>query len=215
MSDTISNLVIVFPILILSLTIHEASHAFAAYMLGDDTAKRAGRLTLDPIRHLDLLGTLMIVYTIVNGFGIGWAKPVPVNFAVLKPRRLGGALVGLAGPFSNVVFGLVFAFLLKLSLDGTLPEAMIRPFLQGAVVNVALASFNLLPLPPLDGSKVVAAALSEKARASYYSVERYGFILVIVLLITGLLWPILRPVMSVLGSFVMSVPGISWEALMG
>lgn len=141
----------------IALTLHEFSHALAAYSLGDPTAKYAGRLTLNPLKHLDLWGTIMILIA-----GIGWAKPVPYNPYNLKNQRWGPALVGLAGPGANLFLALIFGFILRLLVGfGTLPSTnMLFTLLQLIVfINVILLTFNLIPIPPLDGSKLLFALL--------------------------------------------------------
>lgn len=142
---------------VIALTVHEFSHALAAYWLGDPTAKYAGRLTLNPLKHLDLWGTMAILFA-----GIGWAKPVPYNPYNLKNQRWGPAVVGLAGPGSNLLLVLVFGFLLRgLVSTGVLPTSnMLFTLLEFVVVlNAVLLTFNLIPIPPLDGSKLLFSIL--------------------------------------------------------
>jgi Zn-dependent protease len=140
--------------LVISLTIHEFSHAWSAYELGDATARNQGRLTLNPIAHLDPIGALMIVFMSISGVGIGWAKPVPVNpFNLRTNPRVGMGLTSAAGPFSNLVLAALFAIPLRLGLN--LPSLVQSFFLVMIIVNVSLALFNLIPLPPLDGFSVV------------------------------------------------------------
>ena len=159
MGSTLLRLLVMLPILLLSLVLHEVAHGYAAYLMGDPTAKRYGRLTLDPLAHLDPLGALMIVWTLVSGYGFGWAKPVPVDFRNFRNIRLGTILVGLAGPLTNIL--LAFAFTIPFrSAALSAVRAGGSPFLAGAlagaiIVNLSLASFNLLPIPPLDGSRIV------------------------------------------------------------
>jgi Zn-dependent protease len=140
--------------LVISLTIHEFSHAWSAYELGDPTARNQGRLTLNPIAHLDPIGALMIVFMSISGVGIGWAKPVPVNpFNLRTNPRVGMGLTSIAGPFSNLVLATIFAIPLRLGLN--LPSLVQSFFFVMVMVNVSLALFNLIPLPPLDGFSVV------------------------------------------------------------
>ena len=141
--------------LVLSISVHEFSHAWSAYELGDKTARNLGRLTLNPIKHFDPLGALMILFMAFAGWGIGWGKPVPVNPYNLRTNpRVGMGLTSAAGPFSNLVLAALFAIPLRL-LEGDL-SGMLAAFLAAMVyVNVGLALFNLIPLPPLDGFHVV------------------------------------------------------------
>lgn len=167
-------------VLIFSAIIHEYMHGFAAHRLGDDTAKNAGRLTLNPLAHLDWLGSfflpLMMILSGV-GFVIGWAKPVPYNPYNLRDRKYGDAKVALAGPLSNlavaVAFGLILKFVpfISLTFAGLLSVII--------YINLLLMVFNLLPIPPLDGSKVLATFLPVDLRERYLRHERFGFIAVI------------------------------------
>jgi Zn-dependent protease len=144
--------------LVISLTIHEFSHALSAYELGDTTARNQGRMTLNPIAHLDPIGALMIVFMSISGVGIGWAKPVPVNPYNLRTNpRVGMGLTSAAGPFSNLVLAALFAIPLRLGLQ--MPSLVQSFFLVMVIVNVSLALFNLIPLPPLDGFSVAQGIL--------------------------------------------------------
>ena len=189
--------------------VHELSHAYAAYKLGDDTAKRDGRLTFNPIKHIDPIGMIMILL-----FGFGYAKPVPVNFNRLKNPKRDGALVALAGPASNIVMSFIFAFgyvgLLKLySLTGSQVFEFIALFFYfGAYINIALAVFNLLPIPPLDGSKILAGILPDKIYWKYMQYERYAMILVLVLLFTNILDKPLIFLENLLMNIVLFVPSL-------
>jgi len=189
-------MIIVFQILVLifSAVIHEYMHGFAAYRLGDNTAKNAGRLTINPLAHLDLFGSFLLpVMMIVSGVGfiIGWAKPVPYNPFNLKDKKYGEAKVALAGPLSNLAVALVFGLILRFSPFFSISFTG----LVGIVIyiNLLLMVFNLLPIPPLDGSKVVSAFLPEQLRAKYLSADRFGFVLVILVVMLAS-WVIRGPV---------------------
>lgn len=189
-------MLIIFQVIVLvfSAIIHEYMHGFAAYRLGDNTAKDAGRLTINPFAHLDLFGSfllpLMMILTNV-GFVIGWAKPVPYNPHNLRDRKYGEAKVALAGPLSNLAVALIFGLILRFSPFLSLTFAG----LLGVVIyiNLLLMVFNLLPVPPLDGSKVLAAFLPDRLRIKYLSADRFGFILVILVVIMAG-WLITAPV---------------------
>ena len=158
---------------LICITLHELSHGLAAYRLGDDTAKRAGRLTLNPLKHLDPMGMLMMLV-----FRFGWAKPVPVNMYRFQNPKRGMALTALAGPASNVVITLVFLLLygaLYIPLQGSAAGGYILQMLElTAYISLGFALFNLIPIPPLDGSKVAFSLMSDRAYAKLMRYERYG-----------------------------------------
>lgn len=170
------------------ITLHELSHGLVAYALGDDTAKRAGRLTLNPIRHLDLMGLVMMVVA-----HVGWAKPVPVNMMNFRDPKRGMAVTALAGPVSNVVIACLFFFLygllvLPLSIGGSAAAEYLLEMVQlTAVISVGYAVFNLIPIPPLDGSKVLFSLVSDEAYYKLMRYERYGMILLYALVFTDVL----------------------------
>ena len=169
--------------LIIALTVHEFSHAFIAYRFGDTTARDAGRLTLNPLKHLDVLGSLMLLLV-----GFGWAKPVPVNpYALRRKSESAEMWVSLAGPASNLLLAVIAGLLLRLHLfpwqasSGILPSAA-DFFFTFMTINLVLMLFNLIPLAPLDGEKVLAFFLPSKWSNSFSQIQRYGPILLMVLL---------------------------------
>ena len=184
-SELRSVLVRVIPALI-CITLHELSHGAVALALGDTTARDAGRLTLNPIKHLDPMGLLMMVI-----FGFGYAKPVPVNMMKFRNPKGGMALTALAGPVSNVLIAVLFFFLygfLNLPLIGSDAGSLaLEMLITTAYLSMAMAIFNLLPIPPLDGSKVLFALLPEEAYWKLMRYERYGFALLALLLFTGVI----------------------------
>lgn len=172
-------------LLLYSVIAHEVAHGLMAYFFGDDTAKRSGRLTLAPLSHLSPIGTLMLFLA-----GFGWAKPVPVNFARLSHGRLGLFSVSLAGCATNILIATVAIFLYQFENVRSLPFlAKALPIL--ATINIMLGAFNLIPIPPLDGSKVLMSFLPENTQRAMMKIEPYGFFILLLLLFTGLLNPII------------------------
>jgi len=187
---------------LLAITLHEAAHAYAAHRLGDSTAKMMGRLSLNPIRHIDLVGT--IVVPILVGifshfqFIFGWAKPVPINYNQLKQPRRDMALVAAAGPLSNLAMALFWASVFKIGLMLKPETSMVALFLAlsgqaGILINLILAFLNLIPIPPLDGSRVVTGFLPPHLATQYLKIEPFGFIIILALLATNILSFILSP----------------------
>ncbi|MBC8525257.1 MAG: site-2 protease family protein [Candidatus Cloacimonetes bacterium] len=174
--------ILIFPILY-ALTVHEFSHGYVAYRLGDDTAKRAGRLTLNPIKHLDPLGTIMLFIA-----HIGWARPVPINPYNFRNIKRDTAYVALAGPAANfisaVIFSLIFNFL-NSTFNASLNNIFMIIVFYTIFINVALGLFNLIPFPPLDGSKILGAFLSDEAYFKYQRFERKGAFILIGIIILG------------------------------
>jgi Zn-dependent protease len=185
---------------LLAITCHEVAHGYMANRLGDPTAKLAGRLTLNPLKHLDVLGTLVLVVTRM----IGWAKPVPVDSRYFRDPLKGMMYVSLAGPGANFVLAIVFALLFHglNALFGGRPlgevelmfiEPLANIFYLGVQINLVLGLFNLLPIPPMDGSGILAYFLPRTAVTQYLAVGRYGFLVIILLAATGLLGRLLWP----------------------
>ncbi|MGP7817003.1 site-2 protease family protein [Niallia sp. 01092] len=170
---------------IIGFTLHEYAHAYVAYKFGDPTAEKQGRLTLNPIAHIDPLGAIFIILV-----GFGWARPVPVNRYYFKRPKLAGVLVSFAGPFSNLVLAFIgfvlYSILYKTGITDGLPIDF-YPFLNIFVyMNLLLFAFNLIPLPPLDGYRIIEDLVSSRTRAKMSQYEVYGSILFIVLVVTGL-----------------------------
>ncbi len=196
--------IFVIVVLILSIVIHELAHGYAALAQGDPTAKYAGRLTMNPVKHLDLMGSFIVpllLYIFSVGVILGWAKPVPYNPYNLRNQRWGEALVSVAGPASNLIVALIFGLLIRfgsgfLSEDAVLLAGLI------VIINIVIAIFNLIPIPPLDGSKILFDLLprSVKVSETRMFMERYGLIIVlgVVLLLGGIIFPVIN---SLLGWF--------------
>ncbi len=189
---------------VFAITLHEVGHGVVAKILGDTTAEDMGRLTINPIKHVDLLGTIFVPIMIfyLSGFIFGWAKPVPINWNNLKNKKRDIALVALAGPFANllmIIFWLLIAiFFVNLSEQGGITENLFIYYMAwaGIIINFLLMIVNLFPIPPLDGSRVLFSFLPNKAAFEYLKLERYGLLILLVLLITGVMTKIIGPVMA-------------------
>lgn len=192
---------LILPILV-AVTFHELAHGLVAYKLGDSTAKDAGRLTLNPIAHLDLFGSLVFIITGV----IGWAKPVPVNPRNLKNPRKDMIWVALSGPFANilisVLLSMAYRMLIHVSFNGFFNERILSPveqmLIKGVVINIGLAIFNVLPIPPLDGSKILMGLLPLKQAIAYSRIEPYGIFILLVFILTDAVDYIIIPILYIL-----------------
>ena len=178
-------------ILIMSVVVHEVAHGYSALLLGDPTAKMQGRLTLNPLKHLELFGSFIVpLITSLSGIGFGWAKPVIINPYNFKKRKTGELIVALAGPISNICLAIIFALFIRFA-------PISAPFLYISsmivAINLSLAVFNLIPIPPLDGSKVLFAFISEEQREV---MERYSLALFLIVVIV--LWKFIAPIVPFL-----------------
>jgi Zn-dependent protease len=181
--------------LLFAVVVHEVAHGWVARQLGDDTAYRMGRLTLNPLKHIDPIGTILVpaVLLLTLGFAFGWAKPVPVNFNNLHNPKRDTALVAVAGPFSNFLMAIIWALVAKLA--SLLPESMtmltsplILMSMFGMLINSILMVFNLIPIPPTDGGRIATSLLPPRLGYQLSRVEPFGLFIILALMLSGVLW---------------------------
>lgn len=193
-----------FALLLIAMTVHEFAHGWVAYKLGDSTAKFSGRLTLNPLAHIDLFWTVLmplVLFLSTSGhFVFGAAKPVPVNYWALKNPKRDMIWIGLAGPLANLILAFIISGILRL----TPPQGTVAYLLFNLLtINVVLAVFNLIPIPPLDGSRVLMGLLPESLARAYAEIERYGLIILFLFIWFGildlLLWPLVGSLIRMLG----------------
>ncbi|PIE83075.1 MAG: site-2 protease family protein [Candidatus Contendobacter odensis] len=208
--NTIQLLIVIAPPLLLAITLHEVAHGWMALRCGDTTARSLGRLSLNPIRHIDPVGTLLVpgLLAVFGGFIFGWAKPVPVSYHRLHQPKRDMALVALAGPGSNLVMAIGWVIIMAISLALQHQAAWLgRPLLlmgiYGVNINIMLGVLNMLPIPPLDGSKVLAGFLPDRVGQIMTQIEPYGLIVLLMLLAVGL-FDVLMPVVVAIRSFLLS-----------
>jgi len=195
--------IILFAIPILfAITLHELAHGWVASRLGDSTAKMLGRITLNPLKHIDPVGTILVpaLCLIFGGFMFGWAKPIPVNGRNLRHPRRDQFLVALAGPGANLLMAVFWAFLARLGMEFKLAP-LLAMSMTGVYLNCLFALLNLLPLPPLDGSHMLSVLLPKRLSYHYDKLGRYGLIILILLMITNVLSFILDPAVSTVADF--------------
>jgi Zn-dependent protease len=206
----------ILPILF-AVTVHEAAHGYMAYLLGDKTASVLGRLTLNPIKHIDIFGTIILPIALLmlnTGIILGWAKPVPVNSNNFSKPRRDMALVALAGPLSNFAMAIIWAAIAKLGavlLAQNIPGALAIGSMgdAGIMINLMLVVLNLLPIPPLDGSHIVAGLLPRAAAIKYERIAPFGFIIILALLYLGVISMIMLPAIQFLYGLISIVFGLS------
>ena len=195
--------------IIFAITVHEVAHGWVASKLGDQTARMMGRLTLNPLKHMDPVGTVILplVMIILTPYAFGWAKPVPVDWRNLRHPKRDMALVAIAGPGANLLMLIMWVFFLVVIESVNFLPAYTALLLNnmagvGIIINIILIVLNLLPLPPLDGSRIVAAFLSPAMALKYHKLERWGILILVVLMFTGVLGKILEPMIGFLLSLV-------------
>ncbi len=189
--------IISFLILIFSIILHEIAHGYMANYLGDPTARLQGRLTLNPLKHIDPIGSIVVpIITSLSGFTFGWAKPVEYNPYNLKNRRLGELLIALAGPGSNLIIALVFGTIIRYTFVNSGPSPFIEMSIYIVMINLVLAIFNLIPLPPLDGSKVLFYFLKDQYGKLRIVLESYAPIFILIVVFA--LWKIISPLVLIM-----------------
>ncbi|MDE2367070.1 MAG: site-2 protease family protein [Betaproteobacteria bacterium] len=186
---------------IFAITLHEAAHGYVAKHFGDLTAYSQGRVSLNPVKHIDPIGTILLplVTLMLGGILFGWAKPVPVNFSALRRPKQDMLWVALAGPGANLFMALLWGFVIRLGLamsGSDLSHPMILMGEAGIKINIVLMVLNLLPLPPLDGGRIAVSLLPLRTAQSFARIEPYGFMILLLLLITGVLGAIIGPFIS-------------------
>lgn len=209
--DGLISFLYTLPALLFCLSVHEFAHAFTAYKLGDRTQKAMGRLTLNPFSHIDISGFICIAL-----FGFGWGKPVMIDDRNFKNKAAGNALTAFAGPCSNIIMAIIFTIILKIllitgvilpTINSVVGSIILNMLILTIQFNVVFAIFNLIPIPPFDGSRILYFFLPIKGREYMYKIEQYSFIIVLVILVTGigskLVSPIVNFVLGLLSKFIM------------
>lgn len=209
--DGLISFLYTLPALLFCLSVHEFAHAFTAYKLGDRTQKAMGRLTLNPFSHIDISGFICIAL-----FGFGWGKPVMIDDRNFKNKAAGNALTAFAGPCSNIIMAIIFTIILKIllitgvilpTINSVVGSIILNMLILTIQFNVVFAIFNLIPIPPFDGSRILYFFLPAKGREYMYKIEQYSFIIVLVILVTGigskLVSPIVSFVLGLLSKFIL------------
>lgn len=196
-----------------AITLHEAAHGYVARHFGDMTAYQQGRISLNPIKHIELFGSIIlpIMTLMVSPIMFGWAKPVPVNFAALRNPKKDMLWVALAGPAANMVMALAWALFAKLAIanpENYFAQPLFGMAQYGIQINVVLAALNLLPLPPLDGGRILISMLPHRQAYQLAKIEPYGMFIIIFLAVTQILWIFMKPIMDVLSFVIKLLTGL-------
>lgn len=213
-NSTIQLIAVAIIPVVFAITVHEVAHGWMANRLGDATAQMMGRLTLNPIKHIDPIGTILVpgILLVIGGFLFGWAKPVPVTWENLKHPRRDIVLVAIAGPASNFLMALFWVLILKLTFimgsDNIFTYPLFRMAELGVMINLILMLLNLLPILPLDGGRVTAALLPPKIAWQYGRLENWGLIIILILIPTGILGSILLPPLNLITSLLYRLMGL-------
>lgn len=208
---TNTEILVIIPILIISIVLHELAHGYVAYLNGDNTAKLQGRLSLNPIKHIDAFGLLLPIFLILtnSSFVIGWAKPVPVNYYKLNNQKSSVFNVAIAGIITNLLLAVLGALCLRFFTSDILSNKYIYfGIIYLIKLNITLAIFNLLPIPPLDGSKIVTAFGSNELKMGLYKIENYGIFIIMLLLWTGILDIVMNPLYKLFYSIINLIIGV-------
>lgn len=208
----IQKICILIPPILLAIIVHEVSHGWVALMCGDQTARLSGRLTLNPLPHIDPVGTVIlpILMLTVSNFVFGWAKPVPVDPRNMRHPRRDMAIVAAAGPFSNLVMAVMWAGFNKvvLNIDSSAGDALIYMGHYGILINLVLGVLNCIPIPPLDGGRVLVNMLPHRIALQVSRIEPFGFIILVILMFSGVLSWIISPIIELLASWIMALFGL-------
>ncbi len=219
MDDIIQGIAIYALPVIFAITLHEAAHGYVARHFGDLTAEKAGRISLNPLRHIDPFGTILLPLMMFlasklvmgNGLLFGWAKPVPVNFNQLRQPKKNMLWVAAAGPGANLLMAFFWAAIIKFGInvpDGIYAKPMILMGIAGIEINVVLMVLNLLPLPPLDGGRIAVSLLPNKLAWKFAQIEPYGFVILLVLLVSGVLGVVLWPLITITKQMIVILFGL-------